>query len=155
MPALAVPSPLGNLTLVEEDGAIVALDWGVGDVRAAPATALLKDAALQLEEYFGGKRAAFDLPLAPPGTDFQRRVWQAMSEIPFGETRTYGELSETAGGSARSVGTACGRNPIPLIIPCHRVVAAGGPIGGYSGEGGLVTKHFLLAHEATARPPTA
>jgi methylated-DNA-[protein]-cysteine S-methyltransferase len=150
MPALCIPSPLGELTIVEDGGAIVALDWGVGDVRAAPATALLKEAAKQLTEYFAGGRAAFDLPLAPAGTAFQRRVWDAMLAIPFAETATYGDIAASAGGSARSVGTACGRNPIPVIIPCHRVVAAGGRIGGYSGAGGTATKHFLLALEATA-----
>ena len=87
-----------------------------------------------------------DLPMQPAGTAFQRRVWQAMLDIPYGHTRTYGELTESAGGVARAVGVACGANPIPILIPCHRVVAQNG-LGGYSGDGGVETKVALLRLE--------
>ena len=135
-------TPLGDLTVSEQDGAIVALDWGWGRDQAE--TPLLLRARAQLEEYLDGERAGFDLPLAPHGSAYRRRVWAALCEIPSGATRTYAEIARVAGGSARSVGQANGANPIPVLIPCHRVVAAGGRIGGYSGGQGLDTKRFLL-----------
>tara|TARA_R110002126_G_scaffold5452_13_gene28788 strand:- start:4220 stop:4738 length:519 start_codon:yes stop_codon:yes gene_type:complete len=150
MPALNVPSPLGLLTVVEEAGAIVALDWndapdGVsGGLADNAPTTLLTEAARQLTAYFDGALTAFDLPLAPAGSAFRKRVWQAMADIPYGETRTYGDLARSAGSAARAVGGACGANPIPVILPCHRVVAANGGAGGYSGKGGLATKSALL-----------
>lgn len=147
MPQLSLRSPVGDLTLSEEDGAIVSVDWGWG--RDQTETPLLREARQQLFDYFDGKRTAFDLPLAPSGTDYQRRVWAALCAIPPGETRTYGDIARAAGGSPRSVGGANGRNPIPIIIPCHRVLA-GTHFGGYSGEGGLETKRFLLDLEARA-----
>jgi len=145
MPQLTLHSPLGELTLSEEDGALVALDWGRG--RDQQETPLLRAAADQLHDYFDGARTSFQLPLAPHGTPFQRRVWDALCRIPAGETRTYLQVARELGTAARAVGQANGRNPIPIIIPCHRVVGADGP-GGYSAEGGLDTKRFLLAHEA-------
>jgi methylated-DNA-[protein]-cysteine S-methyltransferase len=150
MPAILVPSPVGTLCVREEDGAISAIDWAPDGERSGVGggeNALLSEAARQLGAYFAGTLEDFDLPLAPAGTDFQRRVWAAMAAIPYGETRTYGELARTAGGSARSVGTACGRNPIPVVVPCHRVVGKAGP-GGYSGRGGLRTKAMLLDLES-------
>ncbi len=137
-------TPIGDLTVSEEDGRIVALDWGWG--RDQTQTPLLLRARRQIEEYFDGARTEFDLPLAPAGTDYQRRVWAALCDIPAGATRTYRDIARVAGGSARSVGGANSRNPIPLIIPCHRVTATDG-IGGYSGGDGLPTKRFLLALE--------
>ncbi|MDA8230186.1 MAG: methylated-DNA--[protein]-cysteine S-methyltransferase [Magnetospirillum sp.] len=145
MTQLAYNSPVGPLAIAEEDGRIVSVDWGWP--AAAEETPLLVAARDQLEEYFAGRRTAFDLPLDPPGTDFQRRVWSALTEIPFGETATYGALATRLGTSARAIGGACGRNPIPVLIPCHRVVAAGGELGGYSGFDGIDTKRFLLRHE--------
>jgi methylated-DNA-[protein]-cysteine S-methyltransferase len=106
----------------------------------------LDNAGDQLHAYFAGELTAFDLPLAPSGTAYRLGVWQALCRIPYGETRTYQDIATKAGGSARSVGQANGRNPIPVIIPCHRVVAVT-HIGGYSGGGGLPTKHWLLALE--------
>jgi methylated-DNA-[protein]-cysteine S-methyltransferase len=141
---LSVPGPLGLLTVRECDGRIVALDWG-GHPRQSP-TDLLHRAALWLEAYFAGSAAPFDLPAAPAGTPFQHRVWDAMCRIPHGRTTTYGDLAGPAGGSARAVGVACGANPIPILIPCHRVVARSG-FGGYSGKGGLETKLALLRLE--------
>ena len=126
-------------------------------------SALLKRAARQLDEYFAGARTAFDLPLKPAGTAFQRRVWARLASIPQGRVETYGAIAKKLNSGARAVGTACGANPIPILIPCHRVLGARGRIparlssgaptwargqmGGYSGEGGVATKRFLLAHE--------
>jgi methylated-DNA-[protein]-cysteine S-methyltransferase len=147
---ITVASPLGPLTVAERDGAIVALDWGTapGEDR----TALLLTAAQQLDAYFYCELRVFDLPLAPAGTPFQQAVWREMLAIPRGRTRTYGDLAARVDGVARAVGAACGSNPIPIIIPCHRVLAAGGRMGGYSGRGGAATKRFLLELEG-ARPP--
>lgn len=144
MPQLSMHSPIGDLTVSEEDGAIVALDWGWGRDQAT--TPLLQRTRDQLNAYFDGDPADFDLPLNPEGSAFQRRVWKAMCDIPAGGTETYGSLADRIDGIARAVGTACGRNPIPIIIPCHRVVAASG-LGGYSGDGGLDTKVALLRLE--------
>lgn len=154
LPQLSLHSPVGDLTLSEEDGAIVSLDWGWG--RDQTETPLLVEARAQLEDYFDGLRTDFTVPLNPGGTEYQRRVWAALQAIPHGATRTYGEIAGAVGGSARSVGGANGSNPIPLLIPCHRVLASGG-IGGYSGGEGLDTKRFLLALEAPAddRPDAA
>lgn len=144
MPQLSLHTPVGDITVFEEGGAIVSLDWGwVPEQDGSP---VLDRAREQLEAYFDSSLTVFDLPLAPAGTAYRRGVWQALAEIPYGETRTYGEIVARAGGSARSVGQANGRNPIPLIIPCHRVVAAS-HIGGYSGGDGALTKRWLLALE--------
>ena len=147
MPQLSLHTPLGDLTVSEEQGAIVAVDWGWG--RDQNETALLITARDQLHQYFDRKRTDFDLELAPHGTEYRRRVWTALCAIPSGQTRTYAEIARVAGGSARSVGQANGANPIPVLIPCHRVVAAA-DLGGYSGGDGLATKRFLLQLEARA-----
>ncbi len=144
MPQLSLHSPFGDITVSEENGAIVSLDWGWG--RDQQPTALLALAREQLEAYFDGDRESFDLPLAPSGSTYRRRVWEALRAIPYGQTRTYAAIAAVAGGTARSVGQANGHNPIPIIIPCHRVVASAG-IGGYSGGDGLLTKRRLLALE--------
>jgi methylated-DNA-[protein]-cysteine S-methyltransferase len=144
MPQLSLHSPLGALTLSEEDGAIVALDWGFG--RDQMSTPLLLEGRAQLQAYFDGTLQKFDLPLTPHGTPYRQRIWQALAEIPYGRTCSDAEIAARAGGSARSVGTANGANPIPIIIPCHRVVGAAG-LGGYSGGDGLETKIWLLALE--------
>lgn len=145
MPQLAFNSPIGPLALFEEDGAIVALDWGF--LPENEETPLLLKARDQLEEYFEGKRKDFDLPLKPHGTAFQKKVWAALEKIPFGKTRSYGEIAAEIGTAARALGGACGRNPIPVIIPCHRVLGSNGAMGGYSGIDGVETKEFLLRHE--------
>ncbi|GAC1488784.1 MAG: methylated-DNA--[protein]-cysteine S-methyltransferase [Acetobacteraceae bacterium] len=147
MPQLSLHTPIEGLTVSEEDGAIVAIDWGWG--RDQTETPLLLRARDQLQAYFDGTSRSFDLALAPAGTEYRRRVWAALCAIPPGATRTYGDIARTVGGSARSVGQANGANPIPILIPCHRVVAAGG-IGGYSGGLGLDTKRFLLHLETSA-----
>ncbi len=148
MPQFTCLTPLGEVTLTEEDGAIVALDWGRG--RDQQPTALLRRAVQQLQDFFDARQPAFDLPLAPHGTAFQRRVWQALTQIPPGERRSYGELARQLGTAARAVGQANGANPIPILIPCHRVVGAGGALGGYSGGEGAETKRFLLDLEGRA-----
>ncbi len=110
----------------------------------------LRTAAAQLEEYFSGTRTSFSLPLAPRGTAFQLDVWKALADIPYGVTTTYGELARRVGrpGAARAVGQANGANPLPIVVPCHRVVAADGGLGGYAG--GADTKRRLLALEGAA-----
>ena len=150
MPQLSCLTPIGDLTISTEDDAIVALDWGRGRDQAR--TPLLREAASQLQDYFDGLRTSFDLPLAPQGSAFQQRVWAALLAIPPGETRSYGDLARLLNSSARAIGQANGRNPIPIIIPCHRVVATGGRLGGYSGGDGAGTKRILLGIERRARP---
>ena len=149
LPQLSLHSPIGDLTVSEEDGGIVAIDWGWG--RDQTPTALLDRAKAQLDAYFDGDLLSFDLPLVPVGSGYRQRVWAALCAIPPGATRTYAEIARVAGGSPRSVGGANGANPIPIVIPCHRVLATGG-IGGYSGGDGLPTKRFLLALESRAIP---
>ena len=144
MPQLSFHSPLGALTLSEEDGALVAVDWGFG--RDQTLTPLLERARKQMHAYFDGALKRFDLPLAPRGTVFRQRVWQALRDIPYGLTWTYGELAMQVGGCPRAVGGANGANPLPIIVPCHRVVASKG-VGGYSGGNGVFTKRWLLTHE--------
>ena len=145
MPQLSFHSPIGALTLTEEDGRLISLDWGWGCLQQP--SPLLEQAHQQLEEYFGGRRQTFNLPLAPPGTAFQVRVWEALRAIPFGEVRRYGELASALNTGPRAVGGACGRNPLPILIPCHRVIAQSGALGGYSGLDGIDTKRFLLRLE--------
>jgi methylated-DNA-[protein]-cysteine S-methyltransferase len=148
MPQRSLHTPVGDVTVFEEDGAVVSLDWGwVPDQASSP---VLDRACAQLHAYFDGALTQFDLPLAPAGTPYRRAVWQALCDIPYGETCSYQDIARRAGGSARSVGQANGHNPIPLIIPCHRVVAAS-HIGGYSGGDGLPTKRWLLALESPNR----
>jgi methylated-DNA-[protein]-cysteine S-methyltransferase len=148
MPQLSLHTPLGEVTISEDGGAIVALDWGRG--RDQEATALLRDACDQLQDYFDGKRLSFNLPLAPEGSNFQKRVWAALCAVPPGETRSYADIARTIGSGPRAVGGANGANPIPLFIPCHRVIAADGSLGGYSGGDGPATKRYLLDHESRA-----
>ena len=148
MPSLSIPSPVGQLTIDEEDEAIVAIRWA--DMPAGNGSPLLTEAARQLDGYFAGRLSNFDLPLAPAGSAFEARVWSAMQTIPYGETRCYGDLADMIGSAPRPVGRACGHNPIPIVIPCHRVLARSG-LGGYSGQGGLVTKQRLLALEGALR----
>jgi len=150
MPQLATNSPIGPLTISEEDGRIVSLDWGWPPDSVE--TPLLLAARDQLEEYFAGSRTVFELPLDPPGTEFQRRVWRELAAIPYGETRSYGQLAARLGTAPRPLGGACGRNPLPVLIPCHRVLAGDGRLGGYSGIDGIDTKIFLLRLEGVTLP---
>jgi methylated-DNA-[protein]-cysteine S-methyltransferase len=152
MPQRSCLTPIGEVTVSEEAGRIVALDWGRG--RDQDDTPLLRAAVSQLQDYFDGSRAAFDLPLQPTGTPFQQRVWAALCAIPPGETRGYGELARALGSAARAIGQASGANPIPILIPCHRVLGAHGALGGYSGGEGPATKSWLLDHERRMHPGT-
>jgi methylated-DNA-[protein]-cysteine S-methyltransferase len=145
-PALTIESPLGPITVRERDGAISAIDFKAFQPQSP--TPLLQKAAAQLAEYFAGDRTTFDLPLAPPHSPFQGRLRDAMLAIPYGETRSYGALAIEIGSVPRAVGQACGDNPIPIVVPCHRILAAGGRIGGYSAGNGRETKRWLLGHEA-------
>jgi methylated-DNA-[protein]-cysteine S-methyltransferase len=149
-----VESPIGDLLLVGDGSSLTAL-YTAEHVRLPQATGdrsdrSFTDARTQLAEYFAGVRREFDLALAPRGTDFQQRVWAELRRIPFGETTTYGELAERIGNprSVRAVGMANGRNPISIIVPCHRVIGRDGSLTGYAG--GLAAKERLLAHEAAA-----
>ena len=150
----SLDSPLGRLTVAAENGVIRRLTWDglMGRPTSAPTAArtcpALTAAIHQLGGYFDGDRAPFDLPLAPLASPLVQRVCAAMTTIPYGETLTYGTIAAQVGSGARAVGQACGANPIPILIPCHRVVGAGGKLTGYSGAGGTVTKKWLLDLEA-------
>lgn len=149
---LVVPSPIGPLTLTAEGGALTAIDFGapasVAD-GAPPADPVLPEAARQLEAYFAGELRDFDLPLRPSGTPFQLTVWEALRRIPYGATVSYGELAASIGrpGAARAVGSANHHNPLPIVLPCHRVIGADGTLTGYAG--GLGIKTALLAVESS------
>ncbi|TQV69509.1 methylated-DNA--[protein]-cysteine S-methyltransferase [Aliiroseovarius halocynthiae] len=143
-----VDSSVGRLSVAEEGGKITRLLWDVDPV--GEPTPVLVEAQAQLRAYFEGKLTKFDLPTMVGGSDFQRAVCDAMSDIPFGETLTYGEIAKLTGNSAQAVGNACGANPIPIIIPCHRVMGAGGKLVGFSGAGGVETKVQLLRLEGAA-----
>ena len=146
---LTVDTETGPVTLSEDDGAIVAVSWRPTPPGAEedPPSDLLREAARQLRAYFAGDLTDFDLPLRPRGSDFQRAVWREMLAIPYGRTKSYGDLAKATGGIARAVGTACGANPIPIFIPCHRVLAADRQLGGFSGGKGPQTKAYLLTLE--------
>jgi methylated-DNA-[protein]-cysteine S-methyltransferase len=160
-----VPSPVGDLLLAAEDAGLTgvcfaphagrygpAADWLPAERAAGSAPAsVLAAARAQLDAYFAGERTAFDLPLAPRGTPFQQRVWSALREIAFGETISYLELARRVGDvrAVRAVGGANGRNPIPVIVPCHRVIGADGSLTGFGG--GIERKRWLLRHEGALR----
>ena len=139
-----IDTQFGTLTLTEEDGALVRLDWGVSG--RADTSKVLDHAVAQLRAYDEGALTTFDLPLRVKGSQVQRNVCSAMSAIPFGDTLTYGDIAKQLGIPAQVVGQACGGNPIPIIIPCHRVMGAKG-LTGFSGAGGVETKVALLRHE--------
>lgn len=145
MSTRAIKTPIGPLTLEADENAVTAIRFGAGG--AQDASPLLDAAEAQLREYFAGARRTFDLPLAPHGTAFQQRVWTALRTIPYGETRTYGELAAAidSPNASRAVGMANHRNPLPIVIPCHRVIGANGTLTGYAG--GVEIKRRLLALE--------
>ena len=146
MEFLSFSTPFGMMSLGEEDGAIVRLYLpNTPTPRLMPReTPLLIEGRKQVWEYLTGERQVFDLPLAPQGTPFQKRVWAALRDIPYGQTRTYRELALAVGCPCgfRAVGMACSRNPIPIVVPCHRVVGANGALTGYAG--GVELKRALL-----------
>lgn len=148
-----ISSPIGSLLLAEEQGAlcIIGFPSGKGSVEPAADWSLdehcCQQAAAQLAEYFAGDRSEFELTLAPTGTEFQLKVLDALLEIPFGETRSYADIATQIGRpkAVRAVGTANGRNPLPIVIPCHRVIGTNGSLTGFGG--GLETKAYLLKLE--------
>ncbi|MEO1190835.1 MAG: methylated-DNA--[protein]-cysteine S-methyltransferase [Pseudomonadota bacterium] len=144
MPLATLPSPFGGIGLVEREGAIVQVIWT--ERQEAASTPLLARAVQQMQAYIDGTLREFDLPLAPEGGPFQQAVLKALQAIPYGQTRSYGELAQDLGTYGQPVGAACGANPIPIIIPCHRVLSAQG-LGGFSARGGVETKIALLKHE--------
>ena len=138
------------LSVTVEQDALTQVSWGreEPDLAGTPAEeALLQEALDQTSAYFSGRGRDFDLPLKPAGSAFQKRVWEAISAIPYGDCRRYGDLAADLGSVARAVGGACGANPIPLIIPCHRVVGGGDRLVGFSAEGGVADKRLLLDFE--------
>ncbi len=147
-----IRTDLTSLAVTLEHDAVTEIRFGGAASRTA-ATTLERRVADELLEYFSGTRTEFTVPLSPTGTDFQRAVWRALQQIPYGETRAYGEIAKAVGkpGAARAVGTANHRNPIPIIIPCHRVVGSNGQLCGFGG--GLGVKRRLLELEASHVPP--
>jgi len=143
---ISFPSPIGPLTVFAENDAIIVIESGKvpGEGSTDP---LLIEARTQLDAYFDGKLEDFDLPLAPDGTPRQKEIWAEMNKIPYGVTITYGELATRSGSVARAVGGARGANPIPIILPCHRVVGAKNALTGFSFSGGAETKYQLLKLE--------
>ena len=143
-------TPIGTLRLVCDDGRLVAIEFEgqyALDARPDDTDAVLTETARQLREYFNGKRQHFDLPLAPGGTDFQRTVWRALRDIPYGEVRSYRDIALAIGraSAVRAVGAANGRNPVPIVVPCHRVIGSDGSLTGFAG--GLDAKKRLLQRE--------
>lgn len=153
-------TPIGQLLLAGDGDNLSLLGFPNGKMQRRHESTWVKDAdpfkevSLQLDGYFAGDRRQFDLALAPEGTEFQRRVWSALTEIAYGETWSYGELARHIGKpkASRAVGAANGQNPIPVIIPCHRVIGSSGKLTGFGG--GLQTKEYLLGLEAEARTPS-
>lgn len=135
---------IGQVAIVEQGGAITHVRWG-GE-NSGERSDVLKEALAQVEAFFAGKLVEFDLPLAPDVTKFQQSVLDEINAIPFGRTVTYGQIAKKIYSPAQPVGNACGANPIPIIIPCHRVLGADN-LGGYSGAGGIETKVWLLKFE--------
>jgi methylated-DNA-[protein]-cysteine S-methyltransferase len=148
--AIIHDSPVGPLTLVSDGGCLVGLHfegWNPPAGALHKSDALLTTTARQLDAYFAGRLKTFELPLAPRGTPFQQRVWLALRDIPFGETRSYGQLAAALGkpSAMRAVGAANGRNPIAIVVPCHRVIGADGSLTGFGG--GIERKRVLLRLE--------
>ena len=143
--SINLPSPVGSLNIFESNGKIVSLKWG--NKANGKSSQVLTEAKKQLEAYFSGVLKTFDLPLEINGSNFQKAVCHLILQIPYGETWAYGELAQKLNSSARPVGGACGRNTIPIIIPCHRVMGANKKMTGFSGLGGVRTKAHLLRRE--------
>lgn len=148
MTSRACETPIGVLGLVGSDAGLRQVRWSCEGLELDGGCALLDDAVAQLHAYFAGELTEFDLPLDLVGTEFQRRCWLALASIPYGQTVSYGEQARRLGlgpDSARAVGAANGQNPLPLVLPCHRVIGADGSLTGFGG--GLALKRFLLEHE--------
>lgn len=153
MPVAVVNSPIGPLGLVASDAGLRAVLFDGGRITPEGSSPVLAEAAAQLEAYFAGELVEFDLPLELQGSEFQRRCWLALATIPYGQTVSYGEQARRLGlgsDSARAVGAANGQNPLPIVLPCHRVIGANGSLTGFGG--GLHVKRFLLEHEGALLP---
>jgi methylated-DNA-[protein]-cysteine S-methyltransferase len=153
MPRSVVDTPIGPVGLVASDTALHAVLFDGRRVRAEGDSPVLAETARQLRAYFAGELVTFDLPLELHGTEFQRRCWLALASIPYGQTVSYGEQARRLGlgpDAARAVGAANGRNPLPIVLPCHRVIGADGSLTGFGG--GLETKRYLLEHEGALLP---
>jgi methylated-DNA-[protein]-cysteine S-methyltransferase len=153
MARTVVDTPIGPLGLVATDTALEAVLFHADGVRPEGRSPVLDEAARQLGEYFAGRLVDFDLPLELHGSDFNRRCWLALGTIPYGQTVSYGEQARRLGlgsDAARAVGSANGRNPLPIVLPCHRVIGADGSLTGFGG--GLHVKRFLLEHEGALLP---
>jgi methylated-DNA-[protein]-cysteine S-methyltransferase len=140
-------SPIGMIEISGTEDGITSIIFAEGEVTTDRIPEVLKDAYSQLDEYFMGKRRVFDLKLSPSGTEFQRKVWSELMNIPCGETLTYKDIANNLGNSnaVRAVGNANGKNPISIVVPCHRVIGSNGKLTGYAG--GLERKAWLLKHE--------
>lgn len=154
---LVIDSPLGRIALLGDTEAVTRLEIATAgrlstDGRPEHPTPVLRQTAAELAEYFGGQRRTFTVPVRVDGTPFQQQIWQQLQQIPFGAVRGYGELGRATGRATagRAVGGAVGANPVPLLIPCHRVLAGDGRITGYSAGDGITTKAWLLDHEGIA-----
>jgi methylated-DNA-[protein]-cysteine S-methyltransferase len=153
MPSTIVDSPIGPLGLIASDGGLQTVLFDGRKIRPEGKSALLAEAARQLDAYFNSDLVVFDLPLELHGTEFQRRCWLALASIPYGQTVSYGEQARRLGlgiDAARAVGAANGQNPLPIVLPCHRVIGADGSLTGFGG--GLHLKRFLLEHEGALLP---
>jgi methylated-DNA-[protein]-cysteine S-methyltransferase len=153
MASAVTDTPIGVLGLVASDQGLQSVVFGGRGVRAEGRSAVLDETVAQLDSYFAGELVAFDLPLELHGTDFQRSCWLALASIPYGRTVSYGEQARRLGlgpDAARAVGAANGQNPLPIVLPCHRVIGADGSLTGFGG--GLPTKRFLLEHEGAILP---
>ncbi len=148
--ARAVETPLGELGLVASDRGLRQVRWSARGLDRDGSSPLLDETARQLEAYFDGALTTFDLPLDLVGTEFLVRCWLALAEIPYGTTVSYGEQARRLGAAPRAVGAANGRNPVPIVLPCHRVIGADGSLTGFGG--GLELKRFLLEHEGALLP---
>jgi methylated-DNA-[protein]-cysteine S-methyltransferase len=148
-----VDSPIGPLGIVASDTGLTGVFFDGRRVRPDGRSPIVDEVERQLAEYFAGERTSFEVPLELHGTDFQRRCWLALATIPYGQTVSYGEQARRLGlgpAAARAVGAANGQNPIPIVLPCHRVIGADGSLTGFGG--GLPTKRFLLEHEGALLP---
>ena len=142
-------SQVGWITVFEKSKKIISVEWG--QAKNHPETPLLAEARRQLTEYFNKERKKFTIPLELTGTNFQKSVWYNISKIPYGKTNTYGEIAKKLNSAARAIGNACGKNPIPIFIPCHRVMGSNNKLTGFSGGSGIKTKEALLHLETPVK----
>lgn len=146
----SITTPVGTLTLSSNGRAITRVTWfrAGDDVGNADSDPILEAAKAEIDRYFSGRLTEFQTPVHLEGSPLQLSVWQAMRTIPFGQVLTYGDVAKAVGSEPQAVGTACGQNPIPVIVPCHRIVGAGGNLTGFSGGNGIETKAYLLDLES-------